>query len=132
MKTSNLLKISLCVGTAFLMSNSFAHNQDVNLVLAKEDKATQEPNDKKSAKDSSYLSDAEITAKVKEKFIEEKLFGKEKISAIGIHVKTVNGVVYLKGKVSSKEQEDNAISLAKGIKGVKEVKSMIKVKEAKK
>lgn len=83
---------------------------------------------KESEESKNYLSDAEITAKVKEKFIEEKLFGKEKISAMGIHVKTNKGVVYLRGKVGSQEQADNAVSLAKSVSGVKDVKSLIKVK----
>ncbi len=79
-----------------------------------------------------YLSDTEITAKVKETFIKEKLFGKEEISAMGISVKTTKGVVTLTGKAASQEDADNAVKLAKGVEGVKDVKSKIKVKAAKK
>ncbi|MBS0285844.1 MAG: BON domain-containing protein [Proteobacteria bacterium] len=78
-----------------------------------------------------YLSDSDITAKVKEAFIKEKLFGKEKISAMGVHVKTKKGVVTLSGKVSSQADADNAVKIAKGVEGVHDVKSDLKVKVAK-
>jgi hyperosmotically inducible protein len=72
--------------------------------------------------------DAAITAKVKGVFVREKLFGKEDISAMGIKVETNNGVVYLTGTVESKAQSDNAVSLAQGVKGVKQVESRLELK----
>ncbi|MBS0288872.1 MAG: BON domain-containing protein [Proteobacteria bacterium] len=94
------------------------------------DKSKPESSTKKDVKE--YLSDSEITAKVKEKFIEEKLFGKEKISAMGLHVRTKNGVVTLKGKVANNDEVDTAVKLTKSVEGVKDVVSKIKVKQTKK
>jgi len=142
MKMGNTLKISLCLMSTLFVGNALAvENQQPVLIAAisqdasdvkqdvKKDTSDAVKDAKKDAKEGeNYLSDAEITAKVKEKFIAEKLFGKEKISAMGIHVKTNKGVVYLKGKVSTQEQADNAIALAKGVSGVKDVKSSIKIK----
>lgn len=78
------------------------------------------------------LSDTEITAKVKAKFIEEKLMDKKDVAAFKVHVKTKKGVVHLSGKVTDKEQAENAIKFAKEVEGVKDVKSTIIVKAAKK
>ncbi|MCS5710610.1 BON domain-containing protein [Candidatus Berkiella aquae] len=89
------------------------------------------PAESTTSKVKSALSDTEITAKVKAKFIEEKLDEKD-IAAFKVHVKTKKGVVYLSGKVTDKEQADNAVKVAKGIEGVKDVKSTIVVKPAKK
>ncbi|GEM_PF-1447559 len=75
------------------------------------------------------LSDTYITAKVKGKFINEKLFGDKDISAWDIKVETNNGVVYLTGTTDSKTQVENAVKLAKAISGVKEVKFRIIVKK---
>lgn len=77
------------------------------------------------------LSDTEITAKVKAKFIEEKLMDKKDVAAFKVHVKTKKGVVHLSGKVTDKEQAENAIKFAKEVEGVKDVKSTITVKPAK-
>lgn len=78
------------------------------------------------------LSDTEITAKVKAKFIEEKLMDKKDVAAFKVHVKTKKGIVHLSGKVTDKEQAENAIKFAKEVEGVKDVKSTIIVKAAKK
>src|SRR5690348_16779336 len=41
------------------------------------------------------FGDTAITAKVKGKFIEQELFGKKKVEAMSIHVKTKDGTVFL-------------------------------------
>src|SRR5262245_35462349 len=74
------------------------------------------------------LSDTAITARVKEEFIAEKLFGDHEISSLTISVKTVHGVVYLSGKADNKEQLNTAIKLAKQVRGVKKVESKVKIK----
>lgn len=71
------------------------------------------------------LSDTYITAKVKGKFLNEKLFGDKDISGWGVKVETNNGVVYLTGTIDSKIQVENAVKLAKTISGVKQVKFRI-------
>jgi hyperosmotically inducible protein len=86
--------------------------------------------DKKEAK-STVISDTEITAKVKAKFIEEKLDDKN-VAAFKVHVKTKKGIVHLSGKVAEQAQADNAVKFAKEVEGVKDVKSTIVVKPAKK
>lgn len=74
------------------------------------------------------LSDTAITARVKEEFIAEKLFGDNEISSLTISVKTVHGIVYLSGTADNKDQLNTAISLAKQVPGVKKVESKVKVK----
>lgn len=74
------------------------------------------------------FSDTVITAKVKGKFIAQKLFDNKNIDAMSIHVKTTNGVVQLTGKADSQQQANNAISIAKSVEGVKDVESRIQLK----
>lgn len=74
------------------------------------------------------FQDTLITAKVKGTFLRDKLFTDKDIETLGIHVKTTNGVVYLTGKTNDQAEIDNAISIARSIKGVKSVQSKLKVK----
>jgi hyperosmotically inducible protein len=97
----------------------------------KKDNADNNKNASSKESTKQYFSDSEITAKVKEKFIKEKLFGKEKIAAMGVHVKTKKGVVTLRGTVATQDEADNAVNLAKSVEGIKDVVSKLKVKEAK-
>lgn len=73
------------------------------------------------------LDDAVITAKVKGKFIQEKLFKDKKVAVITVSVETTNGVVHLSGTVDNQAEANNAVTIAKSVKGVKSVKSTIKV-----
>ncbi len=68
------------------------------------------------------VDDTWITTKVKAKFVENK-----QVSATTIHVKTVNGVVELTGTAKSMDESSKAVSLARGIQGVKSVTNNIKV-----
>lgn len=74
----------------------------------------------------SYLSDKEITAKIKAKFIADP-----EIKAFSIDVDTVNGVVTLTGIVDREEQKRRAVEIAKGVEGVREVIVNIQVKRNK-
>jgi hyperosmotically inducible protein len=74
--------------------------------------------------------DAYITAKVKGYFVREKLFGDKSIDVSGVNVETKNGVVYLTGTVDTQAQINTSISLAKKIKGVKDVKSTVTVQNS--
>lgn len=67
------------------------------------------------------FSDTAITAKVKEKFIAEKLFGDKPIDAMTIHVNTKEGVVYLTGKTDNQDRLNTAMDIAKKVEGVKDV-----------
>lgn len=73
------------------------------------------------------FADTVITAKVKGIYIREKLLGKNVPATIS--VETNNGVVYLSGQVDNEEQKTNAIKLAKGISGVKNVESRLTVEK---
>lgn len=74
------------------------------------------------------IADTLITAKIKGVYLRDKIFTDENIAAMAIKVDTVHGVVTLTGTVDSKTQADNAVSLARSVKGVMEVKSDITVK----
>lgn len=69
------------------------------------------------------LSDAAITAKVK-----TGLAVAEDTSALQVNVETEKGVVMLSGFVDSKAEAERAERVARGIEGVTEVRSAIKVK----
>lgn len=80
-----------------------------------------------TVKDSAQpMTDALITAKVKGRFIQEKVFGDQDIAAVNISVETKNGVVYLTGAVNNDEQIKNAIKIAGEVKGVKKVEYHVK------
>lgn len=68
------------------------------------------------------IDDATITTRVKTAFINDPLVG-----AARIDVDTFKGVVTLSGRVKSKQEEEKAISLARGTKGVTEVKSTLQI-----
>jgi len=64
--------------------------------------------------------DQTITMRVKTAFINDPAVGVARIE-----VETFKGVVTLSGRVQSKEEEARAISLARTIKGVTDVKSTL-------
>lgn len=76
-------------------------------------------------------TDAYITAKVKGAYVREKLFGDKAVDVSGVSVETKDGIVYLTGTAATKAQAESAVSLAKEIKGVKEVKSKVVVEKDK-
>lgn len=108
--------------------------EDEEMIVISENTDKQDAAEHKDAKEAktSAFSDTEITAKVKEKFIAEKLMDKKNVAAFKVHVKTKKGIVHLSGKVTDKEQEENAIKFAKEVEGVKDVKSTIIIKTSKK
>ncbi|NML61307.1 BON domain-containing protein [Massilia sp. RP-1-19] len=69
------------------------------------------------------VADAVITTKIK-----ADLFAEPELKALAIDVDTENGVVNLSGFVASKAEADKAVRLAKGVKGVTNVKNSLKVK----
>ncbi|MCX7614088.1 MAG: BON domain-containing protein [Caldimicrobium sp.] len=71
----------------------------------------------------SYLTDKEITAKVKAKFIADP-----ELKALSIDVDTLRGVVTITGVVTKEEHRRRAVDLAKSVEGVKEVIVNIQVK----
>ncbi|UGQ45322.1 BON domain-containing protein [Massilia endophytica] len=80
----------------------------------------------KTADASQAMSDTMITTKVKADMAADKT-----VKAMDVHVETQNGVVMLSGFVPTKAEADRAVQLAKGVKGVTDVKSSIQVKNTK-
>jgi hyperosmotically inducible periplasmic protein len=70
------------------------------------------------------VDDLTITARVKTALLNAP---PEEIRAPRIDVQTVNGIVTLTGRVSSKEEEQKAIEIARSVGGVVEVKSALQV-----
>ena len=66
-------------------------------------------------------SDAAITNQINRAYVKDK-----NISAVDIRVSTYGGVVTLKGNVSNRKIKTRALSIAKGIKGVKKVHSLLR------
>lgn len=71
-----------------------------------------------------YIDDAAITASIKAKQAESKT-----VSATGIGVETVNGVVQLSGFAGSEHEKVQAEKLARSVEGVKSVENDIIVKK---
>lgn len=69
------------------------------------------------------VPDATITSAIKAKYIAD-----EKVKGLDVHVKTVNGVVTLTGKVPSSDIRDRVVSIAENTNGVKQVASHLTVK----
>ncbi len=70
-----------------------------------------------------YLSDKEITARIKAKLIADP-----ELKALSIDVDTVNGVVALTGVVENEAQKERAVNHAKSVPGVKAVVVNLQVK----
>lgn len=66
------------------------------------------------------IDDATITARVKTAFVNDPAVG-----AMRIDVDTFKGLVTLSGRVKSKDEEAQAIALARKIRGVTDVKSTL-------
>ncbi|GGE79187.1 BON domain-containing protein [Massilia psychrophila] len=96
------------------------------VVAGKTERATDRAADTGTAatrKSGVVMADSVITTKVKADFFKEP-----ELKSMAIHVETEKGVVMLSGFVDSKANADKAVRLAKGVDGVSDVKSAIKVK----
>jgi len=69
------------------------------------------------------IDDAWITTKVKAAFVEDPM-----VSALNVKVETFKGVVQLSGFANNSTEMARAAEIARGIKGVKEVKNDIRLK----
>jgi hypothetical protein len=70
-----------------------------------------------------YIDDSAITAKVK-----ASILGEPGLKSAEINVETFKGVVQLSGFVSSRDDIDKAVKLARGVKGVKSVTNSMQLK----
>ncbi|WP_416224123.1 BON domain-containing protein [Thiohalophilus sp.] len=70
-----------------------------------------------------YIDDTFITTKVK-----TAIFNEPTLKSAEINVETFKGIVQLSGFIRSQANIDKAVSLARGVKGVKSVKNDMLVK----
>lgn len=75
-----------------------------------------------------FLTDADITVKVKTALMQAQLFSDKPVGYWPIHIQTKDGIVYLSGVVDTQQQRNNIIRLTRGVIGVKSVISAISVK----
>ena len=71
------------------------------------------------------IDDSVITSKVKGLFVEDKTVG-----ATRINVETFKGVVQLTGFAATQEEINRAVEIARSVKGVKDVKNDIQLRQA--
>lgn len=74
---------------------------------------------------SESIDDLVITSAIKTRLIEDRY-----VRALNIDVDTNLGEVTLSGYVRSQEEIDRAVTIAKGVRGVKKVTSLLKVRSA--
>ena len=72
-----------------------------------------------------YIDDTAITTKVKAALVADK-----EVSALSVNVETYRGVVQLSGFADNQSEISRAVSVARGVKGVKSVKNDLRVKPA--
>jgi hyperosmotically inducible protein len=70
-----------------------------------------------------YVDDASVTTSVKARFVDNK-----EVDATAIKVETLNGTVMLSGFAKNMTEKSTAESIARNVKGVKEVKNAISVR----
>ncbi len=70
-----------------------------------------------------YIDDTVITTKVK-----AAIFNEPTLKSSEINVETFKGIVQLSGFVSSREDINKAVSIARGVKGVNSVKNDMRTK----
>ena len=96
--------------------------KDAGQIIAKNAEKVGEEAKELAKKAGDVSADATITAAVKLKFAND-----DKVSATKINVDTTNGEVTLSGEVSSKQEADRAVRLARSVDGVKRVTSHLLV-----
>ena len=70
-----------------------------------------------------YVEDAEITTKIKARFVDNK-----DVDALSIKVETLNGTVMLSGFAKSAAEKNSAEVIARKVGGVKAVKNEIAIR----
>ncbi|MBW7981551.1 molecular chaperone OsmY [Enterobacillus tribolii] len=125
MKNSKFARsmMAIVLGSVLVSTSVFAEESLM-------DKAKNVANDAGAKIDSSmkkvdgYMSDSAITARVKSALVDAKAIQSNDISVV-----TEKGAVTLNGFVSSQEQAEQAVTLTKGVDGVKSVNDKLHVKD---
>ncbi|MBD4858855.1 BON domain-containing protein [Xanthomonas citri pv. citri] len=114
-----LLALSLSLGLTLGASQAFA---------APQEHADHKDHSAGMNESKKPVTDTWITTKVK-----ADLLATDNVSGTDVKVETKNGIVTLTGAVATQAEHDKAVAVAKGIEGVKSVKSTgLKVTAAKK
>jgi len=107
--------------------NDKPDSRDVDIDADKKAKATGESAGRKTAeaagKAGAVVTDAALTSAVK-----SKLLADPDVSGLKIDVDTTNGVVTLRGDVSTKAEANEAVRLARTTEGVRDVVSKLRVR----
>lgn len=122
MRSVSILKTCVAMICALFVGNAVALEQEPTNLAA----VMKEPKAENVAKPG---TDNQIADQVRDKFVKEKLFGKDSFADMGIHVTVKKGAVTLTGKVGATEDVEKALKSAKEVEGVKSVQSKIVVKE---
>jgi len=71
----------------------------------------------------SYVDDTTITTQIKARFVDN-----QQVDATAIHVETLNGTVMLSGFAKNATERNTAVTIARGVNGVKLVKNEIAIR----
>ncbi|ROS07985.1 hyperosmotically inducible protein [Raoultella sp. BIGb0399] len=115
--------VALFLGSAMISVSAYAENSTTDSAKSVANSAGQAV-DSSLNKVGDFMDDSTITARVKAALIDDK-----SISSAGISVKTENKVVTLSGSVDSTAQKEQALSVAKNVKGVTTVTDKLSVSE---
>lgn len=115
--------VALFLGSAMISVSAYAENSTTDSAKSVANSAGQAV-DSSLNKVGDFMDDSTITARVKAALIDDK-----SISSAGISVKTENKVVTLSGSVDSSAQKEQALSVAKNVKGVTTVTDKLSVSE---
>lgn len=117
--------LALLLGSAIISASAYAESSTVDSAKSAASSAGQAV-DSSMNKVGNFMDDSTITARVKAALIDHK-----DIRSTDISVKTENKVVTLSGTVDSTTQQEQAVSVAKGVEGVTSVKDKLSVQNEK-
>jgi len=114
------LNVALCGAAVILMTAGYASAQSTTQEAKEKTKTaakkTGDATEKAAKKTGQVMTDAEITSAVKTKMLADS-----KVGGLKLDVDTDHGVVTLTGPVTSTEERDQALKIARTTKGVKKV-----------
>lgn len=117
--------LALLLGSAIISASAYAESSTVDSAKSAASSAGQAV-DSSMNKVGNFMDDSTITARVKAALIDHK-----DIRSTDISVKTENKVVTLSGTVDSTTQQEQAVSVAKGVEGVTSVNDKLSVQNEK-
>ena len=127
MKKTKMTKtmMALLMGSALLSGSALAE-QTMSDKASSTAESTGSKIDSSMKQAGNYMDDSAVTAKVKAALVDDSA-----IKSTDISVKTDAGVVTLSGFVTSQEQAEKAVTLAKSVEGVKSVSDKLHVRDSK-